>query len=174
MRKVLYLFGQLTDSDVDWLVAHGTKKVLPAGAVLISEGVRAEALYILLEGEVNVHSQRARRAIARLGPGEVAGEMSFIDARPPSATVTAATDVTVFAVLARALHGELESDVGFAARFYRALAIYLSDRVRRATAEEVGLDPAEIDELDETVLDTLDRAGARFTVMRQRVLESSP
>ena len=50
-------------------------------------------MYIVVEGEVDV-SYDERRSV-RLGVGESFGEMSLIDKRPRSATVTAATDVTL-------------------------------------------------------------------------------
>ena len=44
-------------------------------------------------------------------------------------------------------------------RFYRALATFLSDRVRQATLDEEA-DPESVHELDDSVLDNLERAGA--------------
>ena len=57
----------------------------------------------------------------------------------------------------QSLLAAFEKDTGFAARFYHALAIFLSDRLRSATAEG-----AADDELDEGLLDTLHQAGDRF------------
>ena len=40
MRKVLFIFGELSDSDVDWLAKAGEKVNIPAGTVLIPVGAR--------------------------------------------------------------------------------------------------------------------------------------
>jgi CRP/FNR family transcriptional regulator, cyclic AMP receptor protein len=183
MRKVLFLFGQLNDDDVEWMLAAGAKRFVPAGVTLIEQGVPVDAVFILLEGRLGVWLKGRRgpeREIARLNAGEIVGEMSFVDARPPSATVRALEDSTVFAVAKSVLNAKLAADQGFAARFYRALAIYLSTTVRErhralgyggALAEEEG-EEDEADELDANVLDGVYLAGERFDRMVKRVLVS--
>jgi CRP/FNR family cyclic AMP-dependent transcriptional regulator len=170
MRKVLFIFGQLTDTDVEWLASQGKRERLPAGSLLIREGVPVETLYVVLEGEVVVRNDKSGRVVANVGAGEIVGEMSFIDARPPSATVCARTDVVVFAVSKWKLQAALDQNVAFAARFYRAVATLLSDRVRRAAAAELGTPADEADELDDSVLDNLDRAGMRFDMLSRTLL----
>ncbi len=165
MRKVLFIFGQLSDSDVQWLAKQGRRKRLPKSTELIHEGVAVDTFYILLQGEVSVLQGAARREIARLGAGEIVGEMSFVDARPPSATVKTLTDVVVCALPTRTLGEALEKDTAFAARFYKAVATFLSDRLRRAT------DPDHDDELDDSVLDNVDRAGQRFTILSRQLID---
>jgi len=167
MRKILYIFGQLTDNDVTWLARFGRRLRVPAGAVLIEQGVPVETLYIVLQGELQVTQRDATRVIARLSAGEVVGEMSFIDARPPSATVSAATDSVVYAISKARLQHELETNAPFAARFYKAVATFLSDRVRQTLGSE-----PNPDELDANVLDNLDRAGARFDSLGRQLLDA--
>ena len=140
MRKVLFIFGQLSDTDVLWLARTGRRRRIKQGSVLIRERVPVDALYIVLEGELDVVVGADRRRVARLLAGEVVGEMSFIDARPPSATVSAATDAVVFTISKATLQQALAGDAAFAARFYRAIATFLSDRVREATAGADALD----------------------------------
>jgi len=159
MRKVLFIFGQLRDTDVHWMAKHGQRKNLPAGSTLIHAGISVDTLYILLEGRLSVLQQNPDRELARLAAGEIVGEMSFIESRPPVATVRAASDVVVFCIAKQVLQKQLEFDEGFAARFYKAVAIFLSDRLRKATAGEAGT-RADADELDDAVLDNVDRAGA--------------
>lgn len=181
MRKVLFLFGQLSDEDVEWLVDHGESRTVPAGATLIRQGVEIDALFILLEGRLSVWlAGRGEREIARLNAGEIVGEMSFLDARPPSATVKALAESTVFAVPRAALAQKLATDLGFASRFYRALAIYLSTTVRErhrtlgygdeAAITEAEAEAEDDDELNPAVLDTVYLAGERFDRMVKRVL----
>lgn len=184
MRKVLFLFGQLTDDDVEWMTRTGSKRFLPQGEVLIRQGEPVEAVFILLEGRLAVWltgKDGQEREIARLNAGEIVGEMSFVDSRPPSATVRGLEGSSVLAVSKAALSAKLAADLGFAARFYRALAIYLATTVRErhralgyapggtvAVAEE----DDEADELDATVLDGVSLAGERFERMVKRVLEA--
>jgi CRP/FNR family transcriptional regulator, cyclic AMP receptor protein len=181
MRKVLFLFGQLNDDDVEWMLTAGTKRFVPAGGVLIQQGVPVDAIFILLEGTLAVWLKSRRgpeRELARLSAGEIVGEMSFVDARPPSATVKAVEDSTVFALSKAILNRKLAADSGLAARFYRALAIYLSTTVRerhRDLGTGVGGDgePEEeddVDELDPNVLDGVYLAGERFDRMVKRVM----
>lgn len=169
MRKVLFIFGQLRDTDVEWLAKNGRRKRLPSGTLLINEGVSVDTLYIVLEGQLSVVQGKAKREIARLGVGELVGEMSFIEERPPNATVRAATDVVVYAIGKQHLQLHLAQDEGFGARFYRAVAIFLSDRVRKMTGDEG--DAGSEDELDDSVLDNVDRAGARFDGFGRQLLD---
>ena len=165
MRKVLFIFGQLTDGDVEWLAKHGKKRRVAKATILIRQGVPVESLYIVLDGELAVLQGKANREIARLGSGEMAGEMSFVDARPPSATVTAREDSVVYTIPRRTLGEALEKNPGFGLRFYKSVATFLSDRLRKAT------DASYDDELDDSVLDTVDRAGARFNMLARDVHE---
>jgi CRP/FNR family transcriptional regulator, cyclic AMP receptor protein len=176
MRKVLFILGQLSDDDVDWLGKAGTRQRVRRGAVIIQQGGRIEAMYILLEGLLSV-SIAGHGEIAQLSSGEIVGEMSLIDSRPPSATVTALEDCTVLAVAHRALADKLAEDAAFAARFYRALATFLSERMR-GTLQRLGYGgdqglKAEIEqegELDDNVLDNVSLAGARFDRMLKKLL----
>ena len=178
MAHALFILGELTDQDVDWMVSAGTRTQSGAGTELIREGLPASALYILLDGALEVSAAAAqRRRLAHLGKGEVVGEMSFVDARPPSATVRATTDSLVLAIPLKALSDKLEQDTSFAARFYRAIAISLSHRLRQmdliatdGRPVQTDLDP---DELDPNVLDTVHLAGLRFERVLQRLVGAS-
>lgn len=130
MKKVLFILGELSDRDIDWLVEVGRREQVPAGQILIYEGRPVDTLYILLDGTLIVSISGVGRQIARLSSGEVVGEMSFIDSRPPSATVQTLEPSLVLAVPRSQLADKLEHDEGFASRFYRALAMLLSQRLR--------------------------------------------
>lgn len=177
MRKVLFILGEFDDEDVDWMVDNGRKVVHPRGGVLIREGEPVPVISILLDGELSVTlSAMAGKEIARLYAGEVLGELSFLDSRPPSATVTAMEDVTVLSIPRETLRRKLEEDLGFAARFYRAIGMFLASRLRktqlrlgygdRSGSDEEGRSE---DEMDPAVLDGVALAGARFDWMLKRL-----
>jgi len=182
MRKVLVLFGQLTDDDIEWMLKAGRRRSVRRGEVLIAQGVAVDAVFILLEGRLAVRLRPRRgpeREIARLQAGEVVGEMSFVDARPPSATVEALADSAVFALPKALLSDRLAADPAFAARFYRALAMYLSMTVRErhralggteTVPESEAVEEDDAGELDANVLDGVYLAGERFDRMVKRVM----
>ena len=177
MRKVLYLLGSLNDDDAEWLIANGTKQQLAPGTAIIEEGRHPDALYIVLDGSLGADvAALGGQEVERLLAGEIVGEMSFVDARPPSATVRAREPSVVLAIPRRLLTRKLEQDSGFAARFYRAVALFLSDRLRGKVEmlgkeRAVALDEGEWaeDQLDPSVLDNVYLAGTRFERMLKRL-----
>jgi CRP-like cAMP-binding protein len=175
MRKALYLLGILSDKDIDWLIAVGARKKVPQGTVLIQEGMPFDAMYFVLDGTLGVSvSALGSREIAQLKCGEVVGEMSFVDARPPSATVKALEDSMVLSVPRAQLAAKLE-EFEFAARFYKALSFFLADRLRNTlyqfaeTKVRLAAADSEGNELDAGLLENVAMAGARFDWLMKRL-----
>ncbi len=164
MRKVLYILGQLNDTDVAWMGQSGRKMTLRPGDRLIQEGRETPDLFIVLDGQVDVQVAGVG-TVASLSSGEILGEMSFVDKAPPSATVIAARQTRVLALEKALIEERLGSQPDFAARFYKALAIFLADRLRTTTLRKstsgATTGTAE-DELDDMVLDGVSMAGLKF------------
>lgn len=177
MRKVLFILGQLTDADAEWLANHGQRLKVPKGTELIKQGTRIDTVYIILDGAMGVMTARGAR-LAQVSSGDILGEMSLVDSSLTSASVVVEQDSTVLAVSKLQLTAKLKEDVGFAARFYRALALFLADRMRN-TISRMGYgkdEPAdsaqsEDGELDADVLDNVHLAGARFDRMLKKLTE---
>lgn len=173
MQKVLYILGQLSDTDVDWMIQQGERQQLESGEVLIEQGQDVDYVFMLLEGECSVVSNGVQ--VNRLQSGEIMGEMSFVDTRPPGATIRTSVESTVLAIPRQALIEKLDEDMEFSARFYKAIAIYLSYRLRAANIQ---LDPnyspdnSDLeDELDDNVMDNAYMAGARYKRLLEQVIE---
>ena len=167
MRQILVLLGELTDEDVDWLTVAGSRETYTPGHVLIEEGKQPDSLFILIDGEVRISISRPTpRDVAVCGPGEFLGELSFLESRPASATVRALSPLIVLRIRRAAMLARLASDRGFAARFYRALAVFLARRLRQRT----GSGSAEEDELSPELLDRISMAGKRADWIRSRLL----
>lgn len=174
MRKALFLLGILNDSDLDWMVTVGTRREVPPGTVLIHEGQPVDAVFVIIEGLLAVRAKRSGTAdVALLRSGEVVGEMSFVDARPPSASVISIEPSAVLAIPHASLQTKLESDMAFAARFYRSLAVFLSDRLRTTSGQLGYGSPAsgadEPEEMDPATLEAVTLAGARFEWLLRRL-----
>src|SRR6202007_1384594 len=94
------------------------------------------AVTFVLDGQVSV-SIKGIGEVTKLGSGEILGEMSLVDESPPSATVTVVAPTQILAVDKQRLVDRLESNAAFAARFYRAIAMFLSIRMR-STVQRLG------------------------------------
>jgi CRP-like cAMP-binding protein len=136
MRNVPFMLSQFTDDDADWLAAQGERRQVPIGTLLVEQGRPIESLFVVLEGRFSLYGAAGPGAV---GAGEIIGEISFVDETPPSADVVASEDSQVLAVPRAALLDRLEVEPRFAARFYRAVAVLLADRLREAGAASSGL-----------------------------------
>jgi len=127
-------FPQLTADDCAALMAAAKRSRHTAGAVLLEQGSRRQAIFVLESGYVSVRPSPLGHAIAiaRLGPGNVFGEMSFVEHGEASANVLAETDVEVDVVESDTLISLLDTVPGLSARFYASLATSLSQRLRDA------------------------------------------
>src|SRR4051794_13632678 len=165
MRKALYFMGVLSDLDIQWMAENGAKRFVQSGTSLVTEGIQIDSLYIVLDGGLSVEVKALRSPIADLRSGEIVGEISFVDVRPPMASVTANRDTTVLEISRAKLHKKLQTDVSFAARFYRAVALFLSDRLR-VTSGRLGYgspaqDNSAADELDDSLMDNASMGAIR-------------
>lgn len=179
MRKVLFILGQLNDSDVEWLSTVGERRKIAAGTELIREGADLDTVYLILEGQMSVWAG-ARIKLATVASGDILGEMSLVDSSKTSASIKCDTESVVLAIPKAKLSDRLSSDVGFAARFYKALALFLADRMRNtirrmgygAMEDEPARSDTDLDELDAEVLDNVHLAGARFERILQKLAKS--
>ena len=91
------LFSGLTPEQREVLVLHFGSRAAEPGERIIRAGEKADAVYFVCQGEVEV-SVADRRI--KLGPGDFFGEMALISGLPRSADVTA-LDYCKFATLSR-------------------------------------------------------------------------
>ncbi len=162
--------GILDEEDVEWLASHGRRFRVEKGEILIREGEPVDALFLLLDGSLEVISGSKR--VATLLAGEIVGEISFVDFRPPSATVRSAQFSRVLAIPRDLLRSKLDADACFASRFFRALATFLADRLRETTARLGHGEAAQREDAGEMALDTIDSvslAAVRFDKMLKRL-----
>ena len=131
MRDGLKLLMNLEEIDVLWLLEHGRESQVIANTVILQEGRKPDALSFVLEGLVEVRvASLPRQAIVTLGPGELLGEMSFLEGCAASATVCACENSLLLHVAYDDLKREFDARPDFAARLYRAFALTASQRLR--------------------------------------------
>ena len=117
-------------SPNDWtLIIDRAKQVtFKPKEVIIQQGISSKILYLIASGKVGVTIWGTQ--LARLGAGEICGEMAFLEDSIPSATAIAEDEVQAFAVEWQSLMELFELFPHLASRFYRSLAVNLSRRLR--------------------------------------------
>jgi signal transduction histidine kinase len=85
------LFGGLDDAQMSRLVELGEIVDLAPGELLITEGDAADALYVVLDGELDVtkRSGTSEIPLARVGPGALQGEIAALEGGRRLASVRA-------------------------------------------------------------------------------------
>ncbi len=136
----------LTPRDWALLNEHSKPLAYRRGDVILAEGGYRRALHFVKSGTVRVEEAQNGRgiALALLGPGEIFGEMGFVENSPASASVVTQDDAVINVIEGEALQSVMASEPGFAVRFYHSIAITLirrlritSQRLARAGAGEV-------------------------------------
>ena len=103
-----------------------------AGSVIAQEGEPGAGLFVIDVGEADVTI--GGRKVNHLGPGDFFGEMALLDGGPRTATVTAKTDVKLFALTEWVFRGLLAEHPSIAIRTLEAVAARLRQAATSATA----------------------------------------
>lgn len=110
VQSALAKVGLFSDCDADELtqVAHlVTSRHVPAGEVLTGEGAVGQEFFIITDGHAEV--ERNGTPLGILGPGAFVGELALLDRGLRSATVSALTDLRIWALGYREFHRLLEA-----------------------------------------------------------------
>lgn len=116
-------FGVMKDEYLKMIAMHTEEVAFESGATLLSEGERAEGLYFLLDGNIDLYHtvETAYRPelsrdfrVGEINPGEAFGLSACIEPRIYTATARAAKDSRVLKIEAAALQNICQQDKEFA------------------------------------------------------------
>jgi CRP/FNR family cyclic AMP-dependent transcriptional regulator len=114
-------------------MSQSGKIVLKKFDVLIQEGERSTAMYLLQSGQLVVTKKKTGTDDIQLGfiyTGELVGEMSFLDNEPRSATVRAVTDCELIEIPNALMEKVLDNQPAW----FRTLLRTLTERLRKTNA----------------------------------------
>ena len=127
------LFAELASADAEVVVAACEERILVGGEELFHENDAGDSLFIVQSGRVDIFKNirgDVDRSLASFGPGDVIGEMSFIDGARRSATART-TESSEFLVLSRQSFAKVQKDrPDIAAAFFRNMAAIVAARLR--------------------------------------------
>jgi CRP-like cAMP-binding protein len=96
LLRSIRLFADLPAPALEGLAGSLQRVVLPAGSVLIREGEIGDRYYAIADGGLTI--QRGGRDLGVRRRGDGVGEIALLRSMPRTATVTAATPATVYAL----------------------------------------------------------------------------
>jgi CRP-like cAMP-binding protein len=167
MRKVLHILGYFSDEDIAWMTEVGRKLTINSNDYLIKTEVELSSIFFVLNGAFQVESNDGV-VVAKVKKGEILGEMSFIEEEMPVANVRALETSDVIALDHDFMNDRFISDRGFEARFYKAISLFLSSRLR-STSGRLANENSEGKEfksmqqdIDNSTLNHIQVAGERF------------
>lgn len=118
-------FAGFTSDQIEQIKQAGTAVTLPEGWSPIWESTPSDKAYIILSGEVSV--RRHGDELARLGTGDIVGEMSFVRRSLRTASVVATTPVTALHFTDEAVARLCEDVPGFRDRLEDTVASRTGD-----------------------------------------------
>lgn len=127
----------LSTETFAWLSESATRRTVPAGGVLVTQGTKTTDLFLISAGlfEVTIATASGgQQRISQLWPGAIIGEMSWLDGGPTSATIEALEPSEVLTISGAALDAKIATDPVFGSSFYRALAREAFVRLRAGNA----------------------------------------
>jgi len=132
MKQGVTFLHELDEGDIEWLLGNASEQLSAAGEVLIEAGETVDAIHIVLQGVLWVVLPESGDQVAVLGPGDLVGDMSFLQEEPAGETVKAVEATTTLRLPHALLHARCTDDPSFAARLYRSLGRLVSRRLRKA------------------------------------------
>jgi CRP-like cAMP-binding protein len=119
----------LTANDWALIADKAQRREFKAGETIVPRDRRTHGIFLLLRGTaaVQIASQKTPRQV---GPGEVCGEISFLDELPATAHVVASETVETYYLDRATLQSLFELFPHLGSRFYHSLAAILARRLR--------------------------------------------
>ena len=126
------LFEGLSKKALRQVAAMAKEQRFAEGEEVTIESTRGARFHLVLEGALAVH--RGGREVARLGPGDTAGEMALLDGGPRTATVVAVEPTTTLTLASWNFRSLLRSEPVVMEKILLQLVARLRDAERTPVA----------------------------------------
>ncbi len=129
MLQKVPLFSGLEKRDLERISDSFKERKYSAGDTIASEGQGGAGFFVIGEGTAKVTVHDADRG--QLGPGSYFGEIALLDQGARTATVTAETDMTCYAMTFWEFRPIVETDARIAWKLVQSLAHKLRESEAR-------------------------------------------
>jgi CRP-like cAMP-binding protein len=142
-ERPLTFLARLGDSARDLLLDSARPVSFVPGAPVVRHGEAARGAWLLREGEADVSVPAPGGnaiVLARLGPGDLFGEMALVDHGTCMASVSAASALDGWFIEREAFRGAVSRRGPAARELQHALTMHLADRLRAMNARLAAVD----------------------------------
>ena len=119
------LFAGCSKKELAWIARDSDIVSFKAGRVLIEQGQPGREAFIITKGIAKV--SRGGKTLAKVGAGEMVGELALLDNGPRTASVVCETDVEAVVISQKHLHGVLHEVPSLARKLLSTLAGRIRD-----------------------------------------------
>jgi thioredoxin reductase (NADPH) len=119
------MFPTLTPAQIERIAAHGRRRVVRAGEVLVEPGQHVVPFYTILEGQLQISrpAGSAETLVAVEGPGQFSGEVNMLSGRPAMLRIRAADSSKVIEVDRERLLALVQTDAELGELIMRAFIV---------------------------------------------------
>ncbi len=127
LQKNYSFFGDMIEDEVGEFLRLCKRENLEDGKKVFSEGDIGNTFYLIVSGEVRILV--GEKEVARMGPGQIFGEMAMLEDAPRTATVVTSGQALLFSISRSVLATKMPA-MGF--KVVVGIARQLSDKLREA------------------------------------------
>jgi putative iron-dependent peroxidase len=117
--RAIPLFAACSAYDLRFIASRAQSREYPAGATLCTQGERADAFFVIVDG--GAEARRDGSVLRTMGPGDFFGEIGLIDAGPRTATVTSTSPLRCFVLGSQQFRDVLGENANIAVRILDAV-----------------------------------------------------
>ncbi|MEI7885806.1 MAG: cyclic nucleotide-binding domain-containing protein [Actinomycetes bacterium] len=125
IRK-LPIFADLTEEELIEIEQLADEVHIEKGRTIMRQGDLGQEFALVVSGEADVIKDA--QVVARIGPGDYFGEVALLDSIIRSASVVAATNMTLEVIDRRGFHTLLDDIPGLSRALLRGIAHRLAER----------------------------------------------
>jgi CRP-like cAMP-binding protein len=132
--KDLAFFSDLTEEEVEVVSKILNKKEFRTGETVFKDSEDGQSLFIIKKGEVKACKTAPDGelfTLTTMRAGDIFGEMSFLDARPRSATIVALSDLDTYMIDKADFEGLVDNHPRIIYKLLKNIVFTIHDIVRR-------------------------------------------
>jgi len=127
------IFAHLPDDQIEWFISQATEASLKAGETYFREGDPADAMFVILEGQIQVRGEiGGETVVLTIPPGNVTGLLPFSRMKQFTVAARALTDARVL----RFPSSQFPELIQKMPELTQRLVGLMSDRIRETTRRE--------------------------------------